>query len=226
TEGNSGTTSMNFTVTLSAVGTSPVVVDYTTTDVTATAGSDYVASSGVLIFNPGETSKMITIDVNGDTVFEPDETFTITLSRSVNAKISRAVATGTIINDDPMPSIGFGSPNYSVGDGDSVVNITVSLSNSSSQPTSVSYTTTDSAGSQPCNVFNGKASSRCDYITALGKLIFNPGETTKTISVLIIDDSYAEGPETFQVNVSGPTGGTIGAQSTTTVTINDNDTTT
>src|SRR5207302_7050720 len=68
-----------------------------------TAGSDYIATSGTLTFDPGQTSKTITVLVNGDTTFEPNETFTIHLSNASNATIAVGDGTGTIANDDPAP---------------------------------------------------------------------------------------------------------------------------
>ncbi|MDX6577016.1 MAG: hypothetical protein QOE96_2969, partial [Blastocatellia bacterium] len=87
----------------------------------------------------------------------------------------------------------------------------------------VAFATGDSAGAQDCSVKNGAASARCDYLTALGTISFAPGETSKTISVPIIDDSYVEGPETFTITLSNASGATLGTQSTATVRINDND---
>ena len=105
TEGNSGTTDATFAVAVrldeyrNTTGT--VAVDYATSDGTATAGSDYGATSGTLSFAPGETSKTVNVPVTGDTTDEPDETFTLTLSNaSGGATISNASATGTIIDDD------------------------------------------------------------------------------------------------------------------------------
>lgn len=103
-EGNSGPTQATFTITLSSANTHPVVVNYATTDGTANAGSDYVAASGTLTFNPGETSKILNVPINGDTLFEADETFFVDLSNPVNANLLQARATGTITNDDPLPT--------------------------------------------------------------------------------------------------------------------------
>ena len=85
TEGNAGTTAATFTVTLSAAATFPVTVNYATANGTATAGSDYTAASGTLTFAPGQTSKPITVTVNGDTAVEPNETFFVNLSAPTNA---------------------------------------------------------------------------------------------------------------------------------------------
>ena len=103
TEGNSGTQDLAFTVTLSAAESTPVTVAYATADGTATAGSDYTATSGTLTFAAGETSKIIHVQVAGDTVVEPNETLTLTLSSPSGATISHGTATGTIVNDDVAP---------------------------------------------------------------------------------------------------------------------------
>jgi len=99
-EGSSGTTPLSFEVTLSRSVTWKVSVAYATADGTAQAGSDYTAAQGTLAFPPGETTKTIEVRVNGDTVVEPDETLTISLSSAANATIDDSSATGTITNDD------------------------------------------------------------------------------------------------------------------------------
>lgn len=99
-EGDSGTTTMTFTVTLSAASGKTVTVDYATADGTAAAGSDYTSTSGTLTFTAGETSKTFTVTIAGDTVTESDETFTVTLSNPANATLGTATATGTIQNDE------------------------------------------------------------------------------------------------------------------------------
>ena len=103
TEGNSGTSTMSFTVKLNEALTSQATVDWTTNDGTATGGIDFVASSGTLIFTVGQTSKTIPITINGDGAGEYDETFTVTLSNCSNCVIERATGTGTITNDDLKP---------------------------------------------------------------------------------------------------------------------------
>src|SRR5262249_7730948 len=107
-EGNSGTKNATFTVTLSAPTTSTVTVNYATHDgsisgASATAGSDYTATSGKLTFTAGQTSKTVNVAVLGDAVFESDETFYLDLSAAVGATLARGTATGTIANDDTPP---------------------------------------------------------------------------------------------------------------------------
>jgi hypothetical protein len=105
-EGNSGTTTMAFTVRLSTASAQPVSVRYATADGAATAGSDYTAASGTLSFKPGEASKTISVTVTGDTTIEADESFTVTLSSPVNATIADGSATGAITNEDVAPKSG------------------------------------------------------------------------------------------------------------------------
>jgi CSLREA domain-containing protein len=99
-EGNSGTTPFTFTVTLSAASASTVTVAFATADGSAVAGSDYAATSGTLTFAPGVTSQTITVNVNGDTTVEPNETFVVNLSAPVNATLAVSQGVGTILNDD------------------------------------------------------------------------------------------------------------------------------
>nr|WP_127170044.1 putative Ig domain-containing protein [Xanthomonas sp. BRIP62415] len=105
-EGNSGTTTATFTVSLSAASGQTVSVNYATANGTATAGSDYVARSGTLTFPPGTTAQGVAITVNGDTAVEASETFSVGLSGASNASIARATGTGTILNDDVVVIVG------------------------------------------------------------------------------------------------------------------------
>ncbi len=97
---------LDFAVTLSRASTSQVMVDYATSDGTATAGSDYTATSGTLAFAVGETEKTVSVPVLDDSIDEGEETFTLTLSNPQGgngAYLADAVATGTIENADAMP---------------------------------------------------------------------------------------------------------------------------
>ncbi|MCZ2340933.1 MAG: hypothetical protein LC104_03955 [Bacteroidales bacterium] len=110
-EGNSGTTSITYTVTLSNPSSQAVTVSYATSDGTAQAGSDYQAASGTLTFLPGgPLSQTFTVLVNGDTTYEDNETFTVALTGSVNGTLgSPSASTATITNDDDQPSITIGT---------------------------------------------------------------------------------------------------------------------
>ena len=99
-EGNAGTQTLSFTITLASATPLRVSVAYATADGTATAGSDYTATSGTLVFGPGQTTKTVAVPIIEDTTFEADETFTLTLSNPVHGTLGTPSATGTITNDD------------------------------------------------------------------------------------------------------------------------------
>jgi hypothetical protein len=135
-EGNAASTQMTFTVTLAKAIPLKVTVAYATADGTATAGADYTATSGTLVFAPGEKTKTIAVPIVGDTIGEPDEAFTLTLSGPSNAVLGQASATGTITNDDAAPHAGHYAGTTSQGkpfsfdvapDLGSVTNVSVSL---------------------------------------------------------------------------------------------------
>lgn len=115
TEGDAGTSQVDVTISLSAPNpdATPVEVNWATADGTAEAGIDYVAASGTVSFAQNEETKVVSIDVLGDTDFECDETFTVSISvASGDAELATSVATITIIDDDPVPTVGnvaFGS---------------------------------------------------------------------------------------------------------------------
>ena len=99
TEGTDAT--IDFTVTLNAASTGTVTVDYATQDTgSATAGSDYTATSGTLTFNPGDTSMTLSVPIIDDTVNDSGETFEMVLSNAVGATIADSTATGTILNTE------------------------------------------------------------------------------------------------------------------------------
>jgi len=100
TEGNAGTVNATFEVKLSEPSTEPVTVTFSTANRTATAGVDYVDASGTLTFNPGETTKTITVAVNANDVLELDKRFVVNITSATNAIIANGQAVGTITNDD------------------------------------------------------------------------------------------------------------------------------
>ena len=104
TEGNAGSTTATFTVTLSAASGQAVTVDWATSAGTATAGTDYVAASGSRTIAAGATTAMFTVTVDGDTLDEANETYAVTLSNPGNATIADGSGTGTITDDDPLPT--------------------------------------------------------------------------------------------------------------------------
>ena len=116
-EGDSGTTNADFTLRLTTGAILPVTVSYATQDGTATAGSDYTATSGTVTFAPGEFVKTVSVPISGDRIAETDETFKLLLSNpSRGSTIRTPQATCTIVNDE-QDQIGFqitltyGTPN-------------------------------------------------------------------------------------------------------------------
>jgi hypothetical protein len=120
----------------------------------------------------------------------------------------------------------FSAAAYSVNEGAGFVAITVNRLGDASGTAAVNFTTSDAAGVTACSAVSAKASERCDYETTLGKLQYAAGEVSKTFTIPIVDDSYAEGSETFAVSLNNSSGVSMGTPSTVTVTINDNDGTT
>ena len=122
-----------------------------------------------------------------------------------------------------FPTLQLSAAAYTAGEGDKRVDVTISRSANPFGSASVNFATGDVAFAQNCSVTNGKASSRCDYEARTETVDFAPGETSKTISILLVDDSYLEGPETFTVKLINPVGAYMGAPSMATVTITDDD---
>ena len=108
------------------------------------------------------------------------------------------------------PLIKFSQPTYSVNENGNFITITVVRSGDTNPPVTVDYSTPDDSAALtflPCSNANGVASPRCDFTTALGTLKFGPGETSKTFTVLISQDTWVEGNETVALTLSNPTGG-------------------
>ena len=199
-EGNTGASQWMFPITLSSPSTQTVTVQFSTVDGTASAVSDYLALiNQTLEFAPGETTKLIAVTVNGDTVLEPDETFFVDLLSATNATLVDPQGLGKILNDE-MPSVSINDVRVIEGaSGTTTATFTVSLSGASSQPVTVQYATAD-----------GSATAAEDYIAVpLATLTFDPGEQSKTVTVTIHSDTATEPEESFFVNLSNPTNATL-----------------
>jgi methionine-rich copper-binding protein CopC len=200
-----GTTAANFTVTLSSASAAPVTFDIATADNTATvADNDYVANSVTTATIPaGQRTYSFTVLVNGDTKVEPDETFFVNLSHpSSGVALADDQGVGTITNDDSAaggPSLSISDPSLPEGNsGTTSFPFTVTLSTPSQQQVKVNFATAD-----------GTAVAGSDYQPTNGQLIFKQGQTTKTITVLVIGDAVGEPDETFFVNLSNPSNATL-----------------
>jgi uncharacterized delta-60 repeat protein len=122
-----------------------------------------------------------------------------------------------------IPTIQFGAQSYSVSESGFEVTVSVTRTGDLSVASTVDYATNDTASTN-CTTTNGKASSRCDYLKSRGRLNFAVSESSKSISVPILDDSYNEGSENFNVFLTNPANAILGSLTATVVTINDNET--
>ena len=123
-----------------------------------------------------------------------------------------------------LPSMQFSAATLSVNEDAGNATVRVTRTTGVSGSSTVNYVTSDQAGTQNCATANQKASARCDYSAIVGTLEFAAGETSKTISVPIVDDSYLEGNESFTISLINPNGASVAAPSQITVTIVDNET--
>ena len=191
-------TAVEFVVTLAPASSDTVTVDYATSDGTAAAGSDYTATSGTLTFAAGDTTKTVSVPIADDTVDDGGETFTLTLSNASGAGLGDAEATGTILNAEAAAELSVADAEASEED-DTAVEFVVTLAPASSDTVTVDYATSD-----------GTAAAGSDYTATSGTLTFAAGDTTKTVSVPIADDTVDDGGETFTLTLSNASGAGLG----------------
>ena len=198
-EGNSGSTLVAFTATLSAPSGRTVIFAASTASGTALSGTDFHGFSltGVTIA-PGTLSQQLMVVIVGDATFEDDETVLLNLSAPVNVTLARTQATMTIQNDDPQPTISIGDATLSEGAPQMGMHFFVRLTNPSSKTITVQYATAD-----------GTAKAGSDYVAQSGTLTFVPGATVALITVQQIKDSIVEPEENFVINLSNPSQATI-----------------
>ncbi|MCL4295970.1 MAG: hypothetical protein KJ077_09595 [Anaerolineae bacterium] len=200
TEGNGGTVSAVFSVTLTAVSGQTVTVNYSTADESALAPADYIAASGVLTFAPGVLTRPLTVTIQGDTLHEPDEVFQVNLGSPVNASIGDGQGVGTIIDDDAGPVLNINDVSVTEGNGGTVSAVfSVTLTAVSGQTVTVNYSTADESALAPA-----------DYIAASGVLTFAPGVLTRPLTVMVKGDTLVESAETFLVNLTNPVNANFG----------------
>lgn len=195
-EGDSGTTDLVFTVTLSRAADQTVTVSARTNAVTATADVDFVSFDGLeLTFEPGgPLSQQVTVQVVGDTRYELDETFELELFAPVNADLDVAAAVGTVRNDDGVPSAVFTEPTVIEGDADVFTDavFSITLDEPAERDVVVDIATQDNTAEAPD-----------DYLSTSGRIVFAPGETQKQITVQVRGETVVELDETFFINLTG-----------------------
>ena len=193
-EGNAGTAIMTFNVFLSAASASTVTASFATASSSATSGSDFTPNSGTVTFTAGQTMQTITVSVLGDVTPEADEILLVNLTNPVNATIGDNQGTGTIKNDDGLPSLSISDVTLNEGNsGATSFDFTVTLTPASAFPVTINYATADDT-----------AISGSDYQPTSGSLTFAPGQITKTVSVFVNGDVTTEPNEDFFVNLFNP----------------------
>jgi len=210
---NESAGSATITVTLTGSTSTTATVSYATSNGTAVAGSDYIATSGTLTFAPGVTSQTFSVPIVNDAIFEANESLSLTLSNPVSATLgSPNPATLTIVDNDAPPSVQFSAATYSVNEGAGLATITATLTGATALTATVSYATSD-----------GTALAGSDYTAISGTLTFAPGVTSRTFSVPIINDAIFEANESLSLTLSNPVSSTLGSPNPATLTIVDND---
>ena len=209
---DAGAQAANFTISYSGKSRSGITVQYATTDVTATGGTDYTSATGTASLpNGGCKCTTVTVDVLGDLDQEATEAFQVTLSDPTAASIRDGVGIGTIYDNDGPPEIVVLPATANEADG--IATFTVALTSSDAGPVSVDFTTGDIT-----------ALAGNDYTATPGTLIFLPGDTEESLPVPVLDDLLAEEDEIFTVDLSNAVGGTIeGAQAVGTIVSDDAD---
>jgi hypothetical protein len=133
------------------------------------------------------------VPVVGDRLSEPNETFVVNLSSPTNATIADGQGVGTILDDEPRISISDVSKSEGRKNKSTSFTFTITLSATYDQAVSVSYRTVDGTA---------KASDG-DYVAKTGTITFNPGETSKTITITVKGDSKKESNEAFYLDLFG-----------------------
>ncbi|WP_284190128.1 Calx-beta domain-containing protein, partial [Zoogloea oryzae] len=161
-------------------------------------------TSGVLSFAAGETSKVISLNVVGDTFVEANEVFYVNLTTPTGATLGTASAAGTILNDDTLPTLSIATASASKAEGSSGATpftFTVTRSGNTGIASSVNWAVAN--GTTAAADFTGG-------VLPTGSVSFAVGETSKTVTVNVAGDALVEANETFNVVLSGASGATLG----------------
>lgn len=197
-EGNAGNSGLSLFVTLSNPSSSTVSVNFQTSDDTALLiDGDYPSSMGLVSFAPGVVSMPILVQATGDTKFETNEDYKVTLFGPTNASLGATVGTVTIQNDDVPPLLSVNDVSLAEGDaGGTLFVFTVELSEPSGLPASANFATNDGTATLANN----------DFLPLVGNVNFPPGLTSFPIFVTIIGDVTQESNEFFTLDFSNLVG--------------------
>lgn len=219
-EGQAGTTAFTFTVTRAGNLDAVAFVDWSIPLSGNLSTADFSALGDTLTFAPQEASKTLTIYVNGDLDVENDETFSVEIS---NARLENntaldiidATASATILNDDQQFQVSSPESIIEGNSGTKTLTFTITRTGNTSAEASVAYAVSATAGINASDTLNGLPS---------GTLMFEAGQTEKTVTVTIVGDTIAEDNEGLTLTLDNPSAGTISpsqGQATTVITNDD-----
>ncbi len=217
--------------TVNQLGTWNVHTQQTVTWNPANTNSAPVSCDTVRISLSRDNGNTFPIILVNSTPNDGSETITVPGAPGASARVKVEAVGNIFFNVSPEFTIigpedlNFSSSNYQVNETFGSANVTVNRGDTSGAAT-VNYRTSDAAGLTNCTISNGLASERCDYATAAGTLRFAAGESSKTITIPLVNDKLVEDAETFTVTLSDATGTPLGAPQTATIIIFDDDTTT
>jgi hypothetical protein len=210
-ESDAGSSLLQFVVAIGAPQAEPVEFAYQTAAGTATASSDYESATGTATIPAGAVETVVAVPVVGDTRFELDESFTLALSNPVRAYLTETTITGTILNDDPQPSLQIvaGSVTEAPGSGPFQIWFSATLGTPQSIPVTWNIAT------RPGTALEGQDFTALETST----LTFAPGETTKWISIQIPGDGsqLGEADEQFFLDFTTTAGPTLTTTTTGTI---------
>ncbi len=211
TEATGTLTNLIFNVRLSSTNADPVQIEYFTSNGSATNNIDYTGRSGVLTFAPGVTNLSVAVPIIGDNSDEPTETLFLNVTNPVNASIVQNRATGTILDDDPPPTL-IAEP-LSIVEGNSGV-ITMAFPMRLSAPSEhlISFGLASS---------NGTATAGQDYSPANLTFLIPPRLTNRLFNLNVLGERVVEPDETFHLHFSRPVNLTIATNRTQGTIIND-----
>jgi subtilisin-like proprotein convertase family protein len=198
------------TVVCSNPGVEPLSVHYSTTNGTAVAGVDYTATSGTLVFTGGVGTNTFSVPILTNSLVNGNHTFTVSLSNPTppGQLVSPSNQVVTII--DSNSGLSFSSPTYTVLKTGVAATITVLRIENTNTVSSVNFATA-----------NGTAVAGLDYIATNGTCVFTNGETSKTFSVTVINNTVVQPDKTVLVQLSNPVNGILIAPYAATLTIHD-----
>ena len=201
-----------------------VKVGYAASDDTAAAGVDYKATSGVLTFNPGVGALTFSVPTFKTPADDGTRTFNVNLTQVLGGPpvVAPSSAVVTIADVDPPGTFQFSAATYSASEGGPAPQVTVTRTGGTGGTVVINWTVNEAASTT-----TSPPNAGADYGPATsGSLTFGPGVSSLKLPLTIVNDTLAEDPETVVIGLSigaAPAGALLGAPTTTTLTILDND---